>query len=64
MKAAKDENVSCGDTQNNKCLRGYKTCELVEELKSREAVECRYVSPYGTLPFSVNGPAVVLIVTD
>lgn len=41
-----------------------KTCELVEELKKREAVETYIAEPYKDLEVTVNGPAIVLVVTD
>lgn len=40
------------------------TCELVEELKNREGVETHIAEPYKDLTVNVNGPAVVLVVTD
>lgn len=42
----------------------HKTCELVEELKKREGVETHIAEPYKDLTVTVNGPAVVLVVTD
>ncbi len=41
-----------------------KTCELVEELRKREAVETHIAEPYKDLTVTVNGPAIVLVVTD
>lgn len=41
-----------------------KTYELVEELKKREAVETYIADPYKDLAVTVNGPAIVLVVTD
>ena len=40
------------------------TRELVEELKKREGVEAHIAEPYEDLTVTVNGPAVVLVVTD
>ena len=40
------------------------TYELVEELKKREGVEAHMAEPYKDLTVTVNGPAVVLVVTD
>ncbi len=45
-------------------LRTVKTCELVEELKTREGVEVKYAEPYKDIDISINGPAIILIVTD
>ena len=41
-----------------------KTCELVDEIEGREGVEKKEVSPYQTERITVEGPAIVLIVTD
>lgn len=41
-----------------------KTYELVEELRKREAVEAHIAEPYKDLTVTVNGPAIVLVVTD
>lgn len=45
-------------------LEKVETCRLVEELKKREGVETHTAEPYKDLKVSVNGPAVVLVVTD
>lgn len=45
-------------------VEDFKTCELVEELKKREAVEIHMAEPYEDLTVTVNGPAIVLVVTD
>lgn len=45
-------------------LKDYETCELVEELKTREGVEAHLAEPYKDLTVTVNGPAVVLVVID
>lgn len=45
-------------------LRNYKTCELVEELKTREGVEKHVAEPYEDVSVQVNGPAIVLVVID
>lgn len=45
-------------------VEDFKTCELVEELKKREAVETHMAEPYEDLTVTVNGPAIVLVVTD
>lgn len=41
-----------------------KTCELVKEIAKREGVEEVVVQPYEDKEIKVNGPAVVLIITD
>lgn len=40
------------------------TRDLVEELKLREAVETHLAEPYKTETISVDGPAIVLAITD
>lgn len=45
-------------------LKNVKTCELVAELKLREGVECTTAEPYEDVSVTVNGPAIVLVVTD
>ncbi len=45
-------------------LHGCTTAELVAELKHRPGVMHKEVEPYQDLKFKVNGPAIVLIVTD
>jgi hypothetical protein len=45
-------------------IKDFKTCELVEELKKREGVEAHWAEPYKDLAIGVNGPAIVLVVTD
>lgn len=45
-------------------LINYKTCELVEELKTREGVETHWAEPYEDKNIQVNGPALVLVVID
>ena len=45
-------------------LKEIPTCQLVEELKSREGVEQIVVEPYEDFKMNVNGAAVVLIVMD
>lgn len=47
-----------------KDIKDFKTCELVDELKEREGVEAQWAEPYKDLEVKVNGPAIVLIVTD
>jgi len=41
-----------------------KTCELVAELKKREGVMELIAEPYKRLEVVVEGPAIVLVVTD
>ena len=45
-------------------LKNINTCELVRELMKREGVEMTKAEPYEDTTVSVNGPAVVLVVTD
>lgn len=45
-------------------LSKVKTCDLVRELEKREGVEVTVAEPYEDVTVSVNGPAIVLVVTD
>lgn len=45
-------------------LKSVKTCDLVEELKNREAVEDIWAEPYVQKNIFVEGPAVILVITD
>lgn len=45
-------------------LENVPTANLVTELRKREGVETTVVEPYQDAAFSVNGPALVLVVTD
>lgn len=45
-------------------LKEISTNELVKELATREGVEIIIAEPYQDGQIEVNGPAVVLIVTD
>ena len=45
-------------------LKKYSTFELVEELRGREGVETTIAAPYEQTNVTVNGAAVVLIITD
>ena len=45
-------------------LTDVETSVLVEELKSREGVEVKTADPYEDVTVCVNGPAVVLVITD
>lgn len=49
---------------NEKMLKHFSTKELFEELKSREGVETEYAEPHQDKKISINGPAVILIITD
>lgn len=40
------------------------TADLITELSKREGVETTVVEPYQDAAVSVNGPALVLVVTD
>lgn len=45
-------------------LTSVSTRELVDELKHRLGVETTTAKPYQGVEIKVNGPAVILIVTD
>lgn len=45
-------------------LKQVATCDLVQELGNRLGVESVRVAPYEDHTVTVNGPAVVLVVTD
>lgn len=45
-------------------LRKYSTQELVNELKKRKGVETEYTEPHQDKTITVNGPAIILVVTD
>ena len=49
---------------NDDILSYFSTRELVEELEYREGVETQTAKPYQDLAIKVNGPAIVLVVTD
>lgn len=51
-------------TEGKSKLSGFKTCELVEELKTREGVEEVWTEPHENIEIPVNGPAIVLMVID
>ncbi len=45
-------------------LEKVNTCSLVEELKKRDGVEVTIAEPYQDEEIKINGPAVVLVITD
>lgn len=45
-------------------LDNVSTKDLVEELRRREGVEATIAEPYEDVGIKVNGPAIVLVVTD
>ena len=45
-------------------LSGFETCELVEELKSREGVETHIIGPSACVTVKADGPAIVFVVID
>lgn len=45
-------------------LQKQSTADLVKELSQREGVDRLNIEPYQGAKFEVNGPAVVLLVTD
>lgn len=54
-------------SSKEKCLNDLneaRTCELVRELSTRLGVEIKTAEPYQDLTVTVNGPAIVLIITD
>jgi len=51
------------ESEMNK-MSEFTTAELVEELKHRQGVDAQIAEPYEDITVSVNGPAIVLIVTD
>ena len=53
-----------GDEQIMDSLDNASTKDLVEELKRREGVEATIAEPYEDVEIKVNGPAIVLVVTD
>lgn len=48
----------------NDYLQKVSTKDLVEELERREGVDTTIAEPYQDKTVSVNGPAIVLVVTD
>ncbi|WP_156924168.1 BC1881 family protein [Halonatronum saccharophilum] len=48
----------------NKFLKELSTKDLIKELSKREGVEKSVVPPYEDSQPTVNGPAIVLIITD
>lgn len=40
------------------------TCDLASELMKREGVETTIAEPYQDVQVKVNGPAIVMVVTD
>jgi hypothetical protein len=53
-----------GERELKKELKDFETYELVEELRNREGVELHRADPYEEKEYSVNGPALVLIIVD
>lgn len=45
-------------------LESVPTVDIVTELRKREGVETTVIEPYQDAAVSVNGPALVLVVTD
>lgn len=45
-------------------LSAIETCDLVQELSRREGVDKTIAEPYQDVQVKVNGPAIVLVVTD
>lgn len=49
---------------DRRSLRAYSTKELVEELNKRVGVKENIAKPYETLTISIQGPAILLEITD
>lgn len=45
-------------------LKSIPTCELVEELKTREGVETTIAEPYEDITVAANGPAIIFKIID
>lgn len=45
-------------------LKKFKTCELAEELRNREGVEEMWAEPHTKKELVIDGPAIILVVTD
>ena len=45
-------------------LKKVKTCELVTEIEAREGVEKKIIGPYQVKTIFVEGPAIILVITD
>lgn len=45
-------------------LKDYSTKELINELLAREGISGQYAKPYTDKTITVNGPAIILVVTD
>lgn len=52
------------ENKNSKSITNFSTKELVEELQKRESVETSFAMPYEDVSVSVNGPAIILVITD
>lgn len=52
------------DNELKEMLQNVNTKYLVEELKKREGVDITTVEPYKEVHIPIEGPAVVLVVTD
>ncbi len=63
MKDMNSKNVR-NMTNYEALLEDVPTCELVKALRGREGVETKEAAPYEDLSVTVNGAAMVLVVTD
>lgn len=45
-------------------LKDAKTCDLINELKRRQGVETEYIEPYQVVRRELEGPMVLLLITD
>lgn len=50
--------------ENNINLSEVNTRDLVNELKKREGVQALIAEPYAPVKVDIEGPAIVLVVTD
>ena len=59
-----DYETESEEMNKSNILDWFTTSELVNELATREGIEVKTVVPYQDKTVSVNGPAVILVVTD
>lgn len=45
-------------------LHNIATCDLVQELEKRQGVQKTTAEPYQNISLNIDGPAVVLVITD
>lgn len=59
-----DELGACLSQEDRQVLNDISTQKLVDVLGRREGVERKIAEPHKDCNFSVNGPAIVLVITD